>query len=115
MEMFLKSWWSQTYNRPLKDPILENYTIFELMYEYHDKKERELAADFLLEEEADKIEGEAEQETFDWIEEEERKEAEAEKARAEQAKLDEEVWMVEQLKKEHGDDFGEDIGVDFSE
>ena len=86
------------------------------MYEYEDKKQRELAAEYVLEEEADKIEEEKEQETLDWIEEEERKEREAaeEAARIAQEKADEE-WMLKQLKQEHGDDFGEDIDVDFDE
>ena len=113
--MFLRSWWSKEYNRPLKDPILENYSIFELLYEYYDKEERELASELALELEADKIEEEKEQETLDWIEEEERKEreeAERKAAEEEQRKKDEE-WMVQQLKEEHGDDFGEDLDIDF--
>jgi hypothetical protein len=48
---------------------------------------------------------------MDWIEEEERKEREAELAQ--EAKETEDAWMLEQLKKEHGDDFGEDIKMDF--
>ena len=106
-ELFLKSWWSKTYNRPLKDPILDTYTLFELMYEYNDKNERELAVDLMFEEEADKIEEGKEQETLDWIEEEERLEREQKEA--------DEKWMLEELKKEHGEDFGEDADIDFGE
>lgn len=63
----------------------------------------------------DKIEAKEEKDTLDWIEEEERKEKEAEElAKAKAEKADEE-WMLKKLKKEHGDDFGEDLGLDFSE
>jgi len=34
----LCSWWSEYYNRPLKDPILEKYTLEELAYEFFLKK-----------------------------------------------------------------------------
>ena len=37
MTLFLKSWWSNLYNRPLKDPLLESYTLEELLYEFYDK------------------------------------------------------------------------------
>jgi hypothetical protein len=113
LDAFLKSWWSNTYNRPLKDPLLQEYNTYELLYEFHERKERELAKDFFLELESDKIEEEREQQTLDWIEEEERREREQEEAEL-KLKKDEE-WMLEQLKKEHGDDFGDDINIDFSE
>lgn len=116
LTLFLKSWWSKTYNRPLKDPLLESYTLHELLYEYYDKIERATAAEEVVELKADKIEEEQEQETLDWIEEEERKEREAQEAAKEvedeQLKKDEE-WMVEQLKKEYGEDFGKDIDSEF--
>jgi vacuolar-type H+-ATPase subunit E/Vma4 len=68
-----------------------------------------------FEQEADKIEDAKTEETLDWIEEEERKELEAAKAAA-KAKLEaDEKWMVEQLKKQNGDDFGEDIDLNFQE
>lgn len=84
----------------------------ELLYEFYDKIERVKAAELTFEEEADKIEEAKEQETLDWIEEEERKEREEEERRQREA---DEQWMLEQLKAEHGDDFGEDIDLDFSE
>jgi hypothetical protein len=31
---FLEFWWCRTYNRPLKDPLLGQYTLDELTYEY---------------------------------------------------------------------------------
>ena len=109
VELFLRSWWSKTYNRPLKDPLLESYTLHELLYEYHDKAERKNASEEALEVETDKIELEEMDETLAWIEEEERKEAESQK------EDEDEKWMLEQLKEEHGDDFGNDIDLDFSE
>jgi hypothetical protein len=112
MELYLRSWWSKTYNRPLKDPLLNEYTILELLYEYHDKIERSRAVELSFEEEADKIEEGKLQETLDWVEEEERREREEAEAKA-KAEADEK-WMLEQLKKEHGDDFGDDVDLDFS-
>jgi hypothetical protein len=78
-----------------------------------------MAKDYFIELENDKIEEEQEQETLDWIEEDMRREAEEEAAKAaEEAKKKEEEeqeqWMIDQLKKEYGDDFGEDIDIDFS-
>ena len=52
-----------------------------------------------------------------WIEEEERKDREAaalEAAKEAETKKEEE-WMLAQLKKEHGDDFGDDVNLNFSE
>lgn len=118
--LFLQSWWSKAYNRPLKDPLLQSYTIHELLYEYHDKIEREKAADEVTEQIADKIEEEKEQDTLDWVEEEERRDREAaEKAQKEQEEADQEKlkkdeeWMLQQLQKEYGDDFGKDIDSNF--
>lgn len=110
MELFLRSWWSKTYNRPLKDPLLDSYTLYELLYEYKDKIERVRAQDIIIEQEADKIEDAKTDDVLAWAEEEERLEREAaEKAQREK----DEKWMLEQLKKEKGDDFGEDIDVSF--
>lgn len=75
--------------------------------------ERTKASEIAIEQEAGKIEEEEMDETLAWIEEEERKEREeAERKRQEE---EDEKWMLEQLKQEHGDDFGEDIDLDFSE
>jgi hypothetical protein len=115
LELYLRSWWSKIYNRPLKDPLLESYTVYELIYEYFDKIERKKAAEQIVEQENDKIEDEKLDETLSWIEEEERKEREAkEKAKAEELEKDE-AWMVEQLKKQYGDQFGEDINLNLGE
>jgi hypothetical protein len=34
LERFLRWWWCTTYNRPFKDPLLAEYTLYELSYEY---------------------------------------------------------------------------------
>ena len=80
------------------------------MYEYYDKTEREMAIDENIELEADKIEEAQEAETLDWIEEEEKRDQEAAEAKQKEA---DDKWMVDQLKKEHGEDFGDDIDLDF--
>lgn len=117
LELYLKSWWSSTYNRPLKDPILQDYSIYELAYEFYDKIERKNARELHVEQENDKIEDDKIQQALDWAEEEERKEREllenAKNAKNSESEEDEEKWMLEQLKKERGDDFGEDISLDF--
>lgn len=123
--LYLQSWWSRTYNRPLKDPLLQTYTIEELLYEFHDKIEREKAEIESAEQDNDKIEEAKEKEGFDWAEQEEKRELE-ELARIERGETapdsdptqdeDNVRWMQEQLeeqKKLFGEDFGEDIN--FSE
>jgi len=55
---------------------------------------------------------------LDWAEEEERKEHEAMLLKLEKDKQADKEWMQQELakaKKEYGDDYGEDISVDFSE
>lgn len=118
----MRSWWSKTYNRPLKDPILESYHVYELAYEYFDKSERLKAQLVVSEQEADRIEDEKVQNALDWAAEEERREAEELAAkRALEAEAEEERkrlqeqdegWMIAQLKKQYGDDYGEDISLD---
>lgn len=122
MTLFLKSWWSNTYNRPLKDPLLESYTLEELLYEFYDKIERQKASEERAIKEADKIEEVKEKEVLDWAEEEERKELE-EMARVAAGKPTNPTqdpenvkWMKEQLEKAkqvHGETFGEDVDEKF--
>lgn len=123
MTLFLQSWWSNTYNRPLKDPLLESYTLEELLYEFYDKMERRNAAEERTTKEADKIEDDKEREVLDWAEAEEKKELEEMQKLADQhtdpTKTPENIkWMQEQLaraKEIHGDSFGEDIEDSFDE
>lgn len=122
MWLFLTSWWSRTYNRPLKDPLLKEYSLEELLYEFYDRIEREKAATEQAEKEDDKIEETKNKAALDWAEQEEKRELE-ELDRKEKGlpPLDptkdpaNKKWMEDQIaeqKKILGDDFGED--VDFS-
>lgn len=122
MTLFLKSWWSNLYNRPLKDPLLESYTLEELLYEFYDKMERQKADSERVIKEADKMEDVKEKEVLDWAEEEERKElAELQKSAATVNPVQDPEnvkWMDEQLskyKEEFGEDFGDDIEETFDE
>ena len=130
LDLFLRSWWSKTYNRPLKDPILMSYSLEELLYEFYDKVERRKAEEESSEQSDDKIEQERLQENLDWAEQEELRELEELKRKqAEEAKKKEEQdpaedpenqkWMEEQIQKEieagrklFGEDFGEDINFE---
>lgn len=128
LKLFLQSWWSKVYNRPLKDPLLQTYTLEELLYEFYDKIERRTA-------EIERNEAnEANQETakekadHDWAEKMEREELEQLKAEAsteEAARKQDPVkdpdnikWMEEQMrlaKAQFGESFGEDIEEKFDE
>ena len=101
LSLFLQSWWSKHYNKPLKDPILQTYTIEELLYEYYDKIERVKYEKYLSE----KVEHDSEQAKLDstmkWADEEEKKEEESMKE-----------WMDKKLQEEkekYGESFGEDL------
>ena len=116
--LFLKHWWSEYYKRPLKDPLLESYTLEELTYEYYDKIERQRATEEAIEEESDRIEDEALESNLAWAEEEEKREREEALRLLEEEKEANEEWMKQELekaKKQHGDDYGEDVSLDFSE
>lgn len=125
--LFLQSWWSKTYNRPLKDPLLQTYTLAELIYEFYDRVERQKAEEERISSENDKIEESKEKEALDWAEQEEKKDLEAMKDEAGNASnsvpakdptkdADNIAWMEEQIRKakeEFGDSFGEDIDENF--
>jgi hypothetical protein len=129
--LYLRSWWSRTYNRPLKDPLLETYSLEDLLYEFYDKIERAEAEEESRNSEDDKILKEKEQASQDWAEEEERKELdELKRKRKEAAEAaptpvsdpskdpDNIKWMEEEMAKAkalHGPDFGEDIKINFEE
>ena len=66
----LKRWWCQYYKRPYKDPLLDEYSLEELYYEYCDvnfSKE--------VDEQEAKASTEIPQEEWDWAAEEEAREA----------------------------------------
>lgn len=129
--LFLQSWWSRTYNRPLKDPILLSYTLEELLYEFYDRIERQKAYEEQIDQENDTIEKEKEQAANDWADEEERKELELLKNKQDKEDSGDEQeeydptrdpdnikWMEEQIEKSkqiYGESFGEDISMDFEE
>ena len=124
--LFLQSWWSRTYNRPLKDPLLLNYTLEELLYEFYDRIERSKAEEERLEQDDVKIEEEKDKENEDWAEKMEREELEAEMrksgAESSQPLADPTkdpaniAWMEEQVragKEVFGETFGEDLEENF--
>lgn len=126
--LFLKSWWSRTYNRPLKDPLLLSYTLEELLYEFYDRIERKTAEEERIKAEEEKQEDTKEKAVQDWAEKMEREEMEKAKTAQiakEAAKIQDPTkdpdnikWMEEQIKlakKVHGDSFGEDIETNFDE
>jgi len=133
LDLFLCHWWSKKFNRPLKDPVLLSYTSEELIYEYYDHIEREKAEQARLEEDDDKIEDSKLQEALDWAEAEEKKDIENLRLKAEKERATKEIeeefedpmadpsnreWVEEQLRKAketHGEDFGEDLNLDFTE
>jgi Mg-chelatase subunit ChlI len=126
LTLFLQSWWSRTYNRPLKDPLLLSYSLEELLYEFYDKIERRAAEEERSESNSVKIEEDKEKADLDWAEQEEKRELEALKAKAsqEESKSTQDPtkdpanikWMQEQMeqgKKIFGESFGDDIEEDF--
>jgi hypothetical protein len=123
--LFLKSWWSRTYNRPLKDPILLDYTLEELLYEFYDRVERSKADEERLDQEDVKIEEEKDKAAEDWAERMERLEREAEmREQVQEPEVDPTkdpaniAWMEEQVqagKQAFGESFGDDIEDTFEE
>jgi hypothetical protein len=133
--LFLQSWWSRTYNRPLKDPLLLSYSLEELLYEFYDRIERTKAEEERIQRENDRIEEEKEKAALDWAEQEEKKELEAMMAEAAKQQMAEAAkqqsdsanqdptkdpaniaWMEEQIrqaKEIYGESFGEDIDETF--
>lgn len=85
--------------------------MYELAYEYFDKIERQKASDMFVEQENDRIEDEKVQETLDWIAEEEKREAAEKAADAPDEDDKQEEWMLEQLKKQYGENFGDDLNL----
>lgn len=124
--LFLQSWWSRTYNKPLKDPLLKDYTLEELLYEFYDRIERTKADRERLEQVDVKIEEDKDKANEDWAEKMEREEMEAEmrKSGTESSKPVQDptkdpanvAWMekqIEEAKQVYGETFGEDIEENF--
>ncbi|CAM6003879.1 unnamed protein product [Sphagnum jensenii] len=126
--LFLKSWWSRTYNRPLKDPLLESYTLEELLYEFYDRVERYAAEQERIKDTEIEQEEKKDQADQDWADKMEQEELAQMKAKAAQqesvppsdpTKDPENVkWMEEQIKihkAQFGETFGEDIEENFED
>ena len=124
--LFLKSWWSRLYNRPLKDPLLNEYTLEELLYEFYDRIERRAAEEERKDNTEVKEEEAKEKEALDWAEQQEQEELAQLKAKAAAEDAAKKVdptkdpenikWMEEQMKlakAQLGEDFGEDIEESF--
>lgn len=122
--LFLKSWWSRTYNRPLKDPLLQTYTLEELLYEFYDKVERLAAEEERIKTSEIVQEENKEKADLDWAEKMEQEELAQMKAKAagtEPKKVEDPTkdpdnikWMEEQMKI-HKEQFGETFGEDIEE
>jgi len=114
----------------MKDPILQQYTLEELLYEFYDKIERKQAREEQKLKEEEQVEVKKEREALDWAEKMEKEELEASKAGdstsikkdADNAQKDPTKdpdnikWMqeqIEQAKAVYGNSFGEDIDVNF--
>lgn len=127
--LFLKSWWSRLYNRPLKDPLLSEYTLEDLLYEFYDRVERRASEQEREKAEEIKEEADKEKVDLDWAERMEKEELEQMKAKAkttmkkeapaDPTKDPENVkWMEEQMrlnKEQFGETFGEDVELSFEE
>ena len=124
MYLYLCRWWSQYYKRPFKDPILQQYTFEELMYEYYSVVEHHKSQSERDEKDGDRIEQEQWDEAEDWADQMEEEEEQALKKKKEKPnepydplKDPKNVeWMEEELAKDRerfGDSFGEDLNIDF--
>lgn len=127
--LFLQSWWSRLYNRPLLDPLLQTYTLEQLLYEFYDRTEREAARQERIKDTEIAQEENKEKADLDWAEKMEKEElalmkakadalaaAEAKKAEDPTKDPDNIKWMEEQMKlhkAQFGETFGEDIEESF--
>lgn len=93
----------------MKDPILQTYSIEELIYEYYSVSEHKKAKAEQAEEETDKIEEEKEKQDQEW----------ADAMEAEEDPIDNPdnmKWIQDQIeldKEKFGEDFGDDLNLDF--
>lgn len=108
----MSGWWSSRYSRPIKDPLLQTYTLEELLYEYFLHTEKDVVDAEQIEnakgkEEDDKLD--AEEAWADQMEAEFEAELEAERKKTEQ-----EEWMKKQLEEE-SQEFKEDLSINFED
>lgn len=94
-------WWSKTYKRPLKDPVLLSYTFEELLFEYYDKiiREEEENARNVLGDTSDEFSEKEIEESIEWI--------------RQQEALDRSKTAVDENSKDEDiTDIGEDLIID---
>lgn len=126
--LFLQSWWSQLYNRPLKDPLLLSYTLADLLYEFYDRSERRVAEEERREATESAKEDAKDKEVNAWADAEEKKDEASQKHAVAPSPTpkpsdptkdpDNVRWMEEQIrlaKAELGDDFGDDLEINFDD
>ena len=124
--LFLQSWWSRQYNRPLLDPLLQTYTLEQLLYEFYDRVERIAAEQERIKDTEIEQEENKEKANLDWAEKMEREELAQMKAKAAETDTKKNVdptkdpenikWMEEQIrinKEQFGETFGENLELDF--
>ena len=101
----------------MKDPILDSYTAEELLYEWSSIQESALTEKERVEDEADKIEEEKERANEAWANQMEEEDKALEEPSTDPAKDPNNIeWMqkyIEQEKQASGEDFGEDLNLDF--
>jgi len=111
-------WWSNHYNRPLKDPLLATYSLEELAYEYYAHIAFAQVEQERIQEESDKIEEAKLEEDEAWADEmEAEEEAAAKQSVSSSAEHPNNIaWMEEEIRKSKelfGEDFGDDLNISF--
>lgn len=120
---FLSYWWSNKYHKPLKDPLLKDYTIEELYYEYRLHEEYAKAINEKEDQEGEKAEEQKQDEALAWAEAEEAQELAEQQNKGNndgdvKITSNDEEWMKQQIdnaKTIYGDSFGADITEEFSD
>lgn len=111
------NWWSEHYKRPLKDPLLLEYTVEELSYEYFNHIERRRAEEEAAQAHSDKIEEEKLEASQRWADQMEAEEDDDEPLDPVKDPNNQ-AWMEEEIRKNKellGEDFGEDLDLNFGQ
>ena len=112
----MKFWWSRYYARPLKDPLLDTYTLEDLLYEFHSIRHRKDAEEEESKESGAKILDEKIDETLAWAEEDQKRESElAAKAGESPAPINQTVVQGEPAAADIPEEFPPDINVSFGD
>lgn len=110
-------WWCNYYSRPLKDPLLQEYTFEELAYEYYANSEFDKSKLERQELEDDKIDSDEHEDATNWADKMEADEFDQKEPEPDPTEDPENIeWMEKQMaeaKAIYGDDFGQDISEDF--